>query len=233
MVDATPLNLRLPDLPHLIRSLYGEEERAKLRFIIMLREPVARLQSGFYFGKNVMRRFGGPNHTLEYYEESFPAYVNMTERRVPEFESDLQAGAERLSRDFPLDQFYRSMYSLNLKPWLEVFAPRQFVIIPSSLYFRDLASRGAVMNQVAEFLRLDPALLGAVGMTKKNVGKHPRLEDDITPEKAEWLRREYFTPDTRRLAEMLAPRFKDGLVVAGYDGGPDAPAIQKYLTDHW
>ena len=55
--DMTPSNLRLHGLPKLMYNLYGSEH-PKLHFVVILREPLARFQSGWYWENTAEERYG-------------------------------------------------------------------------------------------------------------------------------------------------------------------------------
>merc|ERR1719245_97364 len=78
-----------------------------------------------------------------------------------------------ISRDHPLDTLYRSMYSLNLRPWLQAFSPQQFTIILSGRYLRNIEAR---RGDIQTFARNSGVPLDGSQITQLkalNVNKHP------------------------------------------------------------
>lgn len=216
--DMTPLYLRLPGLPTAMAHVYGEE-KANVKFIIGLREPLMRLHSGFY-------------HEVSHNEKyvNFAEYVHMLREAAPDVHKN---GSYALSHSYKFDQFYRSLYSLNIEPWLDTFNPKQFAIVPMAKYFGNVAERQNGIAQIGRHLgiRLYPKRITEADI--KNQGQHPSLQEDLPRKMSEWLQDEYFIPDAKRLASLLAPAMKSGLVIVGYQGPPYSADIFKYLTQNW
>lgn len=215
--DMTPLNLRLLGLPKVMADLYGAKAH-DLKFIIGLRDPVQRLHSGYYHESKF------DNYA------SFTEYVDMLRATVPEYKKNHTIGC-----NYRVDQFYRSLYSRNIEPWLDQFAPDRFAIIPMSLYFRKAKIRQALLDTVSRHLNISSIHPKRVKVATA-VNAHPdypSLEDDLSADRIEWLRKHYFRPDTKKLAKMLARAVGNGLVIAGYGGPAKSSHIFNYLWENW
>lgn len=219
--DMTPLNLRLPGLSTVLADLYGAYKH-RLKFIIGLRDPVQRLHSGYYHEKDFN------NYA------TFTEYVDMLLATVPDYEDNRKMRCT-MSSNYLIDQFYRSMYSLNIEPWLDEFAPHQFAIIPMSLYFRQASIRQDLLDAVAQHLSISSIHSKSIKIASA-VHAHPdypKLDNDLAADRIEWLRKHYFGPDTKRLARTLAPVVGNGLMIAGYSGPAKSAPIFNYLWDNW
>lgn len=217
--DMTPLNLRLLGLPKVMAHLYGASKH-KLTFIIALRDPVERLHSGYHHER-----------AFDNYA-SFTEYVDMLRATVPEYKKNHTIGC-----NYRVDQLYRSLYSLNIGPWLDEFAPDRFAIIPMSMYFPEVKIRQALLATVSRHLNIS-----SIHPERVEIASHenaadqpdyPSLEHDLSADRIEWLRKHYFRPDTEQLAKMLAPAVGNGLVIAGYGGPANSSRILNYLWENW
>lgn len=217
--DMTPLNLRLPGLPAALAELY-KEAGASLKFIVALREPLARLQSGFYHS----RRTGNSAMPVETLSE----YLDMLRDRLPALERN-----GSLPKSYFADQFYRSMYGLNVAPWLGSFDPHQFAVIPMGAYFKSVDARRDAIGNLSKHFSLDLTASNVKEAEAHWTNEHPTLEQDLDQDTMEWWRRTYFRPDLRRLASSLASALPDGMAIIGYTGPPDVEQIMAYLTQNW
>lgn len=220
LVDMTPDNLRLPGLPNMMFDLYGDAAR-NLRFVIVLREPAARFQSGFY-------QEDGPRYLNETFFDHVKAVMRVAEV------SKSTGWTDGIETNYYLDEFFRSMYSLNLKPWLEAFTPKQFMIVPMGAYFKDIASRRDVIHDLhVEFgCTARPELVAEE--SRVNVISHPSVESDLGQELLDEINKQFFNPDTTDLAQMLADAIPQGLTLEGYHGSATDPVdIESFLRENW
>jgi len=223
--DLTPVNMRLVGLPATMKQLYGHDAD-RLAFIVFLREPLARFQSGFYSSRN------GSDWALNSPTmASFGKYVSSIRAKVDEHaKSDMQ----NADRDYSIDEFYRSLYWSNLMPWLSVFSPQQFMIVPMKYYFESTETKLHTLDMMAK--QFDAYMLPelAIHNTHKfNQGENPKVESDLDDEDRRWLMQQHFGPDTDRLSGMLADKMRDGLTIAGFTGSPDPKSVSEYLKTHW
>jgi len=212
--DMTPLNIRLPGLPKLLSQLYGESKE-QLKLVVALRNPIHRFHSGYYQAR--------ADKCLPV--ESFGAYVQMLRKSWPDIQN-----SGNLSRAYKADQLYRSMYGVALQPWLQIFPPSQFAIIPMDHYFTNLEIRVSTINQLGK--HFDIGLNGDQldNLTHAKSRKHPSLEDDLDKESREWLDKEVFGPDIHLLATSLASGLKAGMLFPGYAASHSANEIVKFLN---
>merc|ERR1711920_110155 len=126
-----------------------------------------------------------------------------------------------LATSYRMDQMYRSMYALNLEPWLNSFFAYQFFVVPMNV-MRNGTTAAENLKQIAKKLNMVsfplPKLKNHVDKerAKRMSGWRP-LAEDLTNETRDGLRM-YFDADTRKLSEILAPRIRQGLFLVGYKG---------------
>ena len=138
-----------------------------------------------------------------------------------------------IARKYDDDFFYRSLYAVQLKPWLSAVDPRQLLILPFNW----------AMHNQSGTLRLVLAMFGVTGSVSSTTP--PGFESNyrsvlsgaqaLDAATAAYLRSTYFTPDTRALSAMLAEATPNGLVVGGDSATPCATAAGCYahLTGSW
>lgn len=226
LTDMTPVYIRLPGLPSALSHIYGGEAH-RVVFAIILREPVGRLHAGHYQTKKHLISdellAASPNG------QSFSEYVNYLKKNVPLYEGKGWWGMEQ---DYGMDQFYRSMYSLALRSWLDSFPAQQFVVVPMVGHLAgDLKTRQDTMDLIFGKLDMTPTPLRKL-QTTTNPDYHPPLEEDISPADLAWLKR-YYEEDTKQLAKLLAASIPKGLALKGYVGDPTPESIEDYLVLNW
>mmetsp|Transcript_28913 Transcript_28913/g.52869 ORF Transcript_28913/g.52869 Transcript_28913/m.52869 type:complete len:407 (+) Transcript_28913:64-1284(+) len=222
LADMTPANLRLPDLAPMMADLYGEF-KSSLRFIILLRNPVARMHSGFYHEL----QHDNFNGHMDFITMDFTTWLQ--EEVMPRVER-FNTNQTIMETDARMDQFYRSLMSVQLKSWLDTFNPSQFMLVPSSLYFQNAKFRQKVWRQMSEkwgFILQEPL---KEELRHDNQGFHPRLEKDSEPSVIQELNSKYFYPDAVNLAKLLSKVIPMGFTLSGYTGPPDSAfEIRSFL----
>mmetsp|Transcript_32032 Transcript_32032/g.91918 ORF Transcript_32032/g.91918 Transcript_32032/m.91918 type:complete len:396 (-) Transcript_32032:52-1239(-) len=231
LADMSAVNFRLPGAPKMLRTIYGDNS-SQLRFVICLRQPLRRLHSGFYqmisFKKPIVK-----GHDLD-----VPRYMQLLLEQMPEYRA---RGWKGLERNYLFDQFYRSMYSLNLKPWLKHFHPRQFaIVLKKSMSKPDFRRR--TLQQIGESMNMtiNPSRFkerkdqkGFYEGIRENVRlTKPRLETDLANGTIAKIQA-FFDEDTSLLAELLAEHLGRGLVLGGYTGPASAAPIREFLVSNW
>lgn len=264
LAEMTPFNARLPGLPALLAgALYPRPSHAHMRFVFMVREPLARMHSAYrtVFAPVILNDQRAVDAAPWDVNAGFSSYVEMLQRAAaaPLNSATLKAAPttfQRLmlrpdiARNRTFDPLFRSVYSRNIEPWLEAFGPSsgaRFVIIPMMWA---MAHQKEAMGVIARQLDL-PLKLGAFqGSIHENDGTDSGhkdlgnvatgsaiLEDDLQQTGILWAR-EFFDAANAEFARIVAlglePRFGAWMHLAGYDGGADdANAVQRYLDANW
>jgi len=161
-MDATPNYLFSEFVPERIKQRYGVHSD-RLKFAVILREPLARAQSAFYHYKADARWWGTPH--AEVFSKSFRQYIEELIQSNATKHSLLQAC------DDPL---FNSRYALQLERYFKTFRSRQFSIAP----FRSLSSSGSFSLALAAKFRL-PRLSDTLAHENRHV--HPSLDEDLDP----------------------------------------------------
>lgn len=219
--DMTPSNLKIPGLPKVMADLY-QEQKSKVVFAILLREPLSRFQSGWY-------QLGGHKN----FHTTFEKHVDEAISKARKIDK------QTYTQDYFLDEFSRSMYSLSLGPWLKEFEAKQFIIIPSAAYFRNHTFKESILRDMGQRLQmnLDTSKFSHASGHHANKGGHPKLEKDLASSKIELLQKEFFDPDTRELVKMLATAIPKGLQLKGFEttrwGGPTPSDVELFLRSNW
>jgi len=219
LIDMTPLNLRLPHLPSTLRTWYGEDH-TRIGFIVALREPLRRLHSGFYHA----RTFGMQRYA------NFSDYVSMVIKRAPAL---LDTNFSGFARDYPLDEFYRSMYARNLFPWLRNFEPRQFAVVPMKSYFLSIENRRNAIAAIRKQFGVAAFEEQIVGTSQMNKRQHIALTEDLGAAQSSILQQRFFEGDTNRLVTLLAKSIPQGLNLVGYTGGTNETSVKEFLVANW
>lgn len=201
-------------LPHLMRAAYGDAEP---KFIVIVREPGARLRSAFYNYEHYRKRYGGVNESnLEsgfatYAREMMRAFSACAERHP------LKGCAHRFEAYDPkfeavffhADALIKSMYAVFLETWFEVFPRESFLVLRGEdLWSEDETTSVAAMKRVLEHLELDASDETARTMAKLEPTRDliAFTNESARPAMAPDLRAEldaFFAPHNARLAELL------------------------------
>lgn len=219
--DMTPINVRLPGLPAVLKQWYVGVHLPAL--VVTLREPIMRMQSGYYHDQGF---HFGPSFA------SFNDYLHLVlkegERKLAE------GGSDSLSRDYDLDQFYRSMYSRNLEPWFAMFPAGRFAIIAMRRYFESLHQRQNILEEIYGHFHIAASNPRThIQDTHYHHTEHPAPQDEIAEEVFDRLNDKFFFPDARNLSAMLSKGMKKGLLLAGYDGSASDIGILAFLHSNW
>jgi len=219
LIDLTPSNLRIPGLPLVMADVYGYK-MFQLTFAIMLREPLSRFQSGWY-------NLGGKLK----FETTFKEHVNSVLSMAENMDE------QGIGQDYFLDEFFRSMYSISMGRWLDLFRPTQFLIIPSSLYLKNTTFKSSVLQKIGGKMSnyVDTRAIQTQPHRHMNKGSHPPLSEDLDSSQIATLRAKYYDPTNRDLFEMLAEAIPDSLSLLGFEGRktPSPSEVEAFLISSW
>lgn len=184
------------NLPQTISRLYAEQAK-RITFVVMLREPLARMQSAWYHSAKMNWRV-------------------CRDCRAPSFQKALVATMGRMRQQPPRldDWLWGSMYSLHLEQWMAHFPPNQFFVIPFKAYV------GGNKKNICQKLswRLDfkmncGSLRNAVAA---NSHEHPVLEDDL-PGALRHQFHELMHTEVTKLMQVLAWAYTQGTGLSGFE----------------
>lgn len=217
-----------------VKATYGALAN-QLTFLVILREPLARMQSSFYHGKSsgwVNVQFG----SFEQYIQS--ALTVYRQKKYRKFHDT--AWSSGTGPDFngvsgiPLTL---SLYHEQLAHWLYYFHPAQFIVSPMKAYTKTTGAQDLVRAVGSR-----PHVQASFPWQKKKLPKphlnkhpHPPVERDLHPQTLQQIRGVLNTvTGAQKLAQLLQPAMRKGLLLYGYNGPPTmVPRISKFINDNW
>lgn len=219
--DESPRYLLDPEVPFVIKKWYGTANlQNRLKFIIALREPVARFHSDYYHARYKNWCFDHRLYTFGYLVQRILNY-GQWQRYV--------GGNIGCS-----DRLEGSLYPPQVKRWFNLFDPSQFIIAPY-LYITDPKNNGRQFHKpVAEYIwNLYGLPLGKIDEHHLNVHEHPPLEEDINSNVLKQFRALiYRKHGPQHLAAVLTEH--QGATLYGYSGSSsDTAAITSWLESNW
>lgn len=214
-MDATPLYLYKTDFaPGAIKEMYGVKA-SQLKFVVILREPVERMQSAYYHG----RRDGWA-----------PWYSQITFQQLSDYVlSDTYKGKVWAT------PFEKSKYAPQIKAWFQHFDPSQFIIVPM-LYITEPKAVN-VTQMLHEQLWNDLGLrwphtqkVHKILSHKTNAGDHPSLRDDLPLETFNQLQKVLESDASpKQLAELF---YNSGARLFGCETC-DQEQVEAWLDNSW
>ena len=218
----------------LLYNLYSETDAGRLILVVIMREPLSRFKSGFYWEFNP-RFFGLPRGVRHAHNRTLDAQLRVLRHALPPDFKTAQVVARDLENDWRLDHWYRSMYSLNWRPWLDRFEPAQFVALPMRWALADLGRAvGLVASRFGVPLRPQPHIRGGTrnGSDVLNRNAHALAETGDSSLHLQWLIDTFFAPDTAELARMFARAIPRGLTLGGAIAA-DWESVHQHLNQNW
>jgi hypothetical protein len=180
--EASPYYLAHPLAPHRIRGLLPGA-----KFIVLLRDPVARAISHYH-------------HEVANGRESEPLPVALDrewERIAPDLDRLIDEPLHRSELHRRFSYQARGLYADQLAVWFDLFDREQVLILDSGRFFREPA---ACLARVCEFLEI------AKPPTRQYPVVGGRRYPDADGETLERLRA-FFRPHNERLWSLLGERF--------------------------
>lgn len=234
LVDKSPTYSRLLGLPAYLQSEYGRAQAERLRFVVILREPLDRMISALFWrshAKSHTRKIPAFVEGEEYLVAN--DYVEKLAAKLPSTYAALTRDIYQspIARDYENDCFYRSLYAVQLQPWLSSFDPKQLLVLPFGW---------AMANQVGS-VSLMMSLLGTTGSSltsarvESNEGHELSADEVLSNRTQQYFRSTFFAPDTIVLSGLLAKATQHGLVV-GSDSDRRCVTAQgcyDVLTGSW
>ena len=239
--DNFPHGYRAPTL----LSFYGMPPARRLIFVVIMREPLQRFQSGFYW-TYAPKHFGLPPHRSHAHNRTMRAELAMLRAELPPDYASAVTLWPRLVQFRPLDAWVRSMYALNWRPWLQQFHPSQFVALPMRWALEDVGRAtqlvtkrfGVALHRQSHILGSDARGVGIAGKGDRlNPQAHPSVAEDSEAdaqnrEDLHWLATTFFAPDTSELARAFARAMPHGLVLGGAQGSSENDVL-RFLNESW
>ena len=221
----------------LLFHMYSVADVKRLILVVIMREPLSRFKSGFYWEFNP-KFFGLPRGVRHAHNRTLPAELHMLRNALPPDFATARAVAHVLADDWRFDHWYRSMYSLNWQPWLDRFGPAQFVALPMRWALADLGRAvGLVASRAGVPLRAQPhirsgARNNTLDVLNRNAHAAAEPETGESLLHMQWLVDAFFAPDTAELARMLSRAIPSGLALGG-SAADDRESVRQHLQQSW
>jgi len=201
-------------LPKFMRKMYGDAASNKLTFTIMLRNPIAQVQSAWYMSEA-------------------SGFVYCRGCKGTNFQTVLRehlTGMLKKKNRVASLWLYTAMYARQIEEWLEHYDASQFFVIPMMELGRDDTTEicREFSRRLSYTMECRP---GAMDHTWS--GKHPPVEDDTTPELMADFNK-LMKGENDRLVTLLAKAHNRGMSLAHYHGkAGDEGAIREWLFAGW
>tara|TARA_B100000780_G_C21032955_1_gene414222 strand:- start:183 stop:1025 length:843 start_codon:yes stop_codon:yes gene_type:complete len=193
-VDLTPEYLSEPHIPSALAAFYPRGLQRSARFIVMLREPIARMFSAF---KHYAR-----NNWLAYPTMTFDDWTQVQLRGYRGYSSVEEADADlaqaEVSYTIAFKDMARGFYALSLQQWRAYWPRRQMLV----LNFHEVFSEGgeqAARELLGQFIGLHSALAPFTHANSDPLSSPSRIACNTS----EQLQQVY-TPRNLDLFEMLS-----------------------------
>eukprot|EP00930_Biecheleria_cincta_P035122 TRINITY_DN24189_c0_g2_i1.p1 TRINITY_DN24189_c0_g2~~TRINITY_DN24189_c0_g2_i1.p1 ORF type:complete len:404 (+),score=69.33 TRINITY_DN24189_c0_g2_i1:81-1292(+) len=203
------------NLPSVLQNFYQQQNYiSELVFVVMIREPLARFQSHWYYGQEWTRKY-----------EDIPK---------GEFDQELSRQIQQAANEKVYNfRLWASMYGAQLQTWLHRFSASQFMFIPTQSYSASTEDRLTVLNELSARLNTPFQLQRSAPAKRSNPSQHPKLSEDVTPGNAAMFNR-FMEKDHQLLLELLAQASLKGAYLGGYTGRPGSTGdIDSWLRAKW
>ncbi len=237
LADLSTDTFRWPAHAAVLYNLYSATDVQRLILVVIMREPLSRFKSGFYWEFNP-KFLGLPRGVRHAHNRTLDAELHMLRHALPPDFKTARTVAHVLADDWRLDHWYRSMYSLNWRPWLDQFEPARFVALPMRWALADLGRAvGLVASRAGVPLRAQAHIRGGARNNASDVlnrNAHAAAEADSVEaaHHMQWLVDAFFAPDTAELARMLARAMPRGLALGG-GVAADRESVHQHLQQSW
>ena len=208
-VDMTPEYISDLRIPSALAAFYPRGLQHSARFIVMLREPVARLFSAF---KHYARAGWLPDPTM-----TFDAWTEVQLRGYRSYSSVEEAEADLAQADsfkIAFKDLARGFYALSLQQWRAHWPRRQMLV----LNFHEVYSAGgeqAARELLGQFIGLHSALAPFTHANSDHANSELRIACNTSVQ----------------LQQMYAPRNLDLFEMLAVDESPvgDAPSVEPFF----
>lgn len=202
------------NLPQVLDHFY-DGLAGRVTFLVMLREPLARMQSAYYAAKACSFKCICMGCKSENFSEALDSHLHKAMR-------------QRVS-----DWIWTSTYAAQIEGWLTVFQPSQLVVVPYLVYVsgdkdsicRAVSSRTGYQMDCDS--RGDPA-------AHEWDNRHPSLLEDVPSQALLDSWNAYMGPEVDRLVATLARAQVGGATLVSFAGTAGSEAdIRQWLVSSW
>lgn len=202
------------NLPQILDHFYGGLS-SRVTFVVMLREPLARMQSAYYAAKACDFKCICMGCKSDSFSEALESHLHKATRK-------------RVS-----DWIWTSTYAAQIEGWLAVFQPSQLVVVPYLVYVsgdKDSVCL-AVSSRTGYAMDCDSRGDPAAHEWKN---RHPSLQEDVPSQTLLDSWNAYMGPEVDRLVATLARAQLQGATLVAYTGAAGSESdIQQWLVSNW
>mmetsp|Transcript_4671 Transcript_4671/g.15067 ORF Transcript_4671/g.15067 Transcript_4671/m.15067 type:complete len:404 (+) Transcript_4671:78-1289(+) len=203
------------DLAQMISGLYGEDGR-RIRFAVVLRSPLARMQSAWYHAQAM----------------DFTAICS--DCKAPTFAAALSSAMIALEQSPPQyhDWVWFSLASRQLEHWRRYFDAEQFVIL--GLFDYILGGGAPTCAKLEEDLHAGLACHELHAAAHHNTHSHPPLDREPISEETRARIEKLAGEEARGLSRLLASMQSEGAKLVNYEGvGGSVDGAGAWLRRVW
>lgn len=213
-----------PYVPKVISAWYGKQA-SQLKFVLILREPLARLHSHYHHSvRDGWCKLHKKFNFSRIIEKILKGKAKFVRRLL--WSDDISTGSG--CRDF----LEGSLYVNQLRNYFKYFQPSQFILVPF-LFNVDPGHAGRPSKLVAETLWSRLGVSGLPGPpVHSNDHEHPKLEEDLDEGLIKSMRAWFDNVTGPRVIANLVR--STNTILYHYAGDPDDPAqISEWLGENW
>uniref|UniRef100_A0A7S2GI93 Sulfotransferase domain-containing protein n=1 Tax=Alexandrium andersonii TaxID=327968 RepID=A0A7S2GI93_9DINO len=198
-----------------ISHFYGNASMPAPKFMVLLRDPLERLQSEWYHTRKKLNCLGCD--LANNFSASLAGNIELMKKTPPEMS----------------DWLWKNYYSRQVESFLEQFDSSHFAFIPDKEY---IAGKDPVAFSRSLLSWLDIKAEPWSQATHRNEhSARPPLDEELPP--SSQVRKDYealMAPELDRLAKTLADAQLKGAWLTMYDGPKgDVAQIRDWLVNHW
>lgn len=202
------------NLPQIINHFY-DNLADRVTFLVMLREPLARMQSAFYAAKKCDFKCICMGCKAESFSAALDDHLG-------------KAVQQKVS-----DWIWTSTYAAQIDGWLAVFQPSQLVVVPYLAYVSGDKDSICRTMSLRTGYQMDCDSHGNPAAHKwKN--PHPSLAEDVSSQALLESWNAYMGPEVDRLVATLARAQQGGAMLVAYGGAAGSEVeIRQWLLSNW
>jgi len=202
------------DAARLIHQLHATAGDRKPRLVVLLRDPLSRMQSEYYHTKPKFNCLGCMANAT--FAESLAFSADLLQHHPPEV----------------TDWIWKSMYARHIENFLQYFDATQFMFVPSQEYYK--LNPQAFSQSLLSWLGLHGEPWREASHDNQHLDRPP-LESELPLDSPARLAFERaIAPENRRLVRVLAGAQRAGARMVGYAGEPgDEEQLRAWLEGAW
>jgi len=186
-----------------------------LKMLVMLREPLERIQSEYYHTLELRNCMGCMANGS--FAESFKTNVELLKHSPPEV----------------TDWFWKSFYARHIEEFLRYFDAAQFMFVPMRQYI-DPSTSPAFSRALLNWLDISEEPWKEASHKNEHEDRPPLDSELETRSASRRAFQAFMDVENRRLVSILAKAHVSGAQLAGYSGKPgDLEQTRRWLESSW